>query len=138
MTSASWKSRRATIEANAPPTPPAPTSRILTRRSSRADVGHHVLDARVVLQPVHREVLAVAGVLEAAVRHLRDDRDVGVDPHRSEVEPLGHPHRPAVVLGPDAGGQAVLDAVGPAQRLALVGEALDGDDRAEDHLLDLL
>ena len=43
-----------------------------------------------------------------------------------------------MVLGPDARGQAVLDAVGPAQRLVLVGEPLDGDDRAEDLVLDLL
>ena len=51
---------------------------------------------------------------------------------------LGHPHRAAVVLGPHAGGQAVLHAVGPAQRLVLVGELLHGDDRAEDLVLDLL
>src|SRR6187401_3419478 len=98
MTIRSKKSRRAAMAANAPPTPPAPTSRILT---SLSDVGHDVLDARVVLQAVHRQVLAVARVLEAAVRHLRHDRDVGVDPHRAEVELLGHPHRAAVVLGPD-------------------------------------
>src|SRR5688572_20778029 len=66
----SKKSRREAIEANAPPTPPAPTSRILTGRSL-PDVGHDVLDARVVLEAVHRQVLAVAGLLEAAVRHLR-------------------------------------------------------------------
>ena len=47
----------------------------------------------------------------------------------------GHPHRPAVVLRPHRGRQAVLDAVGPADRLVLVGEALDGDDRAEDLVL---
>ena len=33
-------------------------------------------------------------------------------------------------------GQAVLDAVGPAHRLVLVGEALHGDDRAEHLVLD--
>src|SRR5215218_511961 len=107
-------------------------------RRSGLDVGHHVLDARVVLEAVHREVLAVAGVLEAAVRHLGHQRDVGVDPHTAEVQPLGHPHRAAVVLGPDRGGQAVLHAVGPAQCLLLAGEPLHGDDRAEDLLLDLL
>src|SRR3984885_358991 len=78
-----------------------------------ADVAHDVLDAGVVLEAVHGQVLAVAGVLEAAVRHLGDDRDVGVDPYRAEVQPLGHPHGAGVVRGPDAGGQAVLDAVGP-------------------------
>src|SRR6478752_7056750 len=108
---------------NAEPTPPAPTSRILIVWSF-ADVGHHVLDAGVVLQAVHREVLSVAGVLEAAVWHLRDERDVRVDPHRTEVEQTGHPHGPTVVLGPDAGGEAVLHPVGPAQGLRLVAELL--------------
>src|SRR5438876_188981 len=103
-----------------------------------ADEAHDVLDARVVLEAVHGQVLAVAGVLEAAVRHLGHDRDVGVDPHRAEVQALGHPHRAAVVLRPDARGQPVLDAVGPADRLVLVGEPLHGDDRAEDLVLDHL
>src|SRR6478752_6469070 len=132
----SKKSRRAAMAAKAAPTPPAPTSRILT--TSLPDVRHDVLDPGVVLEPVHGEVLAVARVLEAAVRHLGDERDVGVDPDDAEVEALGHPHRAAVVLGPHAGGQAVLDAVGPAQRLGLVAELLHGHDRAEDLVLDLL
>src|SRR3954453_16401047 len=126
---------------NAEPTPPDPTSRILMsqdslsgrgvwrrlvpRRTLTTDVGHDVLDARVVLEAVHGQVLAVAGVLEAAVRHLRDERDVGVDPDHAEVELARHAERPRVVLGPDAGGQAVLDTVGPAECLRLVGELLD-------------
>src|ERR1700752_1381472 len=104
----------------APPTPPAPTSRILI--PSLTDVGHDVLDPGVVLEPVHREVLAVAGVLEAAVRHLGDERDVGVDPDAAEVEQPGHAHRPPVVAGPHARGEAVLDPVRPLQRLVLVVE----------------
>jgi hypothetical protein len=77
-------------------------------------------------------------VLEAAVGHLGDQGDVGVDPDAAEVEGPGHAHGAAVVAGPDAGGEAVLDAVGPGQGLLLVVEALDGDDRAEDLLLDHL
>src|ERR1700759_4721905 len=84
--------------------------------TAAADEAHDVLDAGVVLKAVHGQVLAVAGVLEAAVRHLGHDRDVGVDPHRTEVQALGHPHGAAVVPGPDARGQAVLYAVGPADR----------------------
>ena len=53
---------------------------------SAVDLGHHVLDPGVVLEAVHRQVLAVAGVLEAAVRHLGDERDVAVDPDAAEVE----------------------------------------------------
>src|SRR3954464_2224543 len=126
MTIASKKSRRAAIAAKAPPTPPAPTRRI--RTSLLPEEGHHVLDARVVLEAVHRQVLALARVLEAAVRHLGDERDVGVDPDTAEVQTPGHAHRAAVVAGPDRGGQAVPYAVGPADRLVLVGEPLDGDD----------
>src|SRR5690349_20663681 len=82
------------------------TRSFLAARCSVADVAHHVLDARVVLEAVHRQVLAVARVLEPAVRHLRDEGDVGVDPDHAEVESPRHPHRAGVVLGPDAGGQA--------------------------------
>src|SRR3954449_8138715 len=42
------------------------------------ELRHYVLDLRVVLQGVHREVLAEAGLLVAAVWHLGDERDVVV------------------------------------------------------------
>src|SRR3954447_12525834 len=136
MTIVSKKSRRAAIATKAPPTPPAPTRRI--RTSFLPEEGHHVLDPRVVLEAVHREVLAVTAVLEPAVGHLGDERDVRVDPDHAEVEVATHPQCAAVVAGPDAGRQAVLHPVGPAQRLTLVGEPLHGDDRSEDLGLDLL
>src|SRR5918992_993588 len=60
--------------------------RSLRTLRSGVDVRHDVLDARVVLESVDRQVLAVAGVLEAAVRHLRDQGDVRVDPDAAEVE----------------------------------------------------
>src|SRR3954462_13672878 len=85
-------------------------------RPSGLDVGHHVLDARVVLEAVRRQVLAVSAVLEPAVWHLGDEWDVRVDPDTAEVEVLRHPHRPAVVARPDTGCESVLDAVGPLQR----------------------
>src|SRR4051794_32548420 len=106
--------------------------------TSGSDMAHHVLDARVILEPVHRQVLAVPRVLEAAVRHLRHERDVGVDPHGAEVELLGHPHRASVVPGPYARRQPVLHSVGPPRRLVLVGEPLHGDDGAENLRLDHL
>src|SRR4051794_32359634 len=102
------------------------------RAAELADEAHDVLDAGVVLEAVHGQVLAVAGVLEAAVRHLGHDRDVSVDPPPAEVQPVGHPPPAAGVPGPPAGGQAVLDAVGPAGRLVPVGEPLDGEGRAEE------
>src|SRR5215472_5341405 len=106
--------------------------------TSVTEVTHHVLDPGVVLESVHRQILTVPGVLEAAVRHLGHERDVGVDPDGAEVQPPGQPHGPAVVPGPDARGQAVLHAVRPAHRLLLGAEPLHRDDRAEDLLLDHL
>src|SRR5215472_5910516 len=114
------------------------TSRRGVTEGSFADVAHDVLDAGVVLEPVHGQVLAVPGVLEAAMGHLGHERNMGVDPDRPEVELPGHPHRPAVILRPHAGGQPVLDPVRPAQRLLLSRETLHGDHRAEDLLLDHL
>src|SRR6185437_14244431 len=87
---------------------------------SALDVVHDVLDPGVVLHAVQGKVLTVTGVLETTVRHLGDERYVRVDPDAAEVQPPGHPHRAPVVLGPHRGGQAVLDAVGPAHRLVLV------------------
>src|SRR4051812_42735762 len=43
------------------------------RDASGVELDHHVLDAGVVLEAVLAEVLAVAGVLEAAVGHLGDE-----------------------------------------------------------------
>src|SRR6266545_3420981 len=54
------------------------------------DLCHHMLDLRVVLERVNGQVLAVAGLLEAAVRHLGDKRNVVVDPDGPELELPGH------------------------------------------------
>src|SRR5829696_4833935 len=102
------------------------------------ETGHDVLDDGVVLERVHGEVLAVAGLLEAAVRHLGGERDVVVDPHTAETQRLGDAQPAADVARPDRRGEAVLGAVGPGDRLILFGEALDGDDRPEDLALDQL
>src|SRR3954454_7876004 len=88
------------------------------RRS--ADVAHHVLDPGVLLEPVHRKVLAVTGVAVAAVRHLRDERQVRVDPDGAEVQPPGHPQGTSVVLRPDTRAQAVAHVVCPAYGVVLV------------------
>src|SRR4051812_48457132 len=103
---------------------------------------HHVLELRVLLDRVDRHVVAVAGLLEAAVRHLGDERDVVVHPHGAELQPAGYAHRAAHVAGPDARGQAVVDVVRPRHRLVLRREALHRHHRAEhltlDHLVALL
>src|SRR4051812_25901447 len=110
----------------------------LSATAASTNVGHDVLDHGVVLEGVHREVLAVAGLLEAAVRHLGDQRDVVVDPHAAEAQGGADAQGPADVAGPDRAGQAVGRPVGPRDGLVLVAERLDGDDRAEDLALDHL
>src|SRR5262245_60563524 len=100
------------------------------------ELRHHVLDLGVVLQGVGREVLAVAGLLVAAVRHLRDERDVVVDPDRPELELARRRQRPPDVTRPDRRGEAVADVVRPRDRLVVAREPLHGDDRAEDLALD--
>ena len=52
------------------------------------DKAHDVLDARVVLEAILRQVLAVARVAETTVWHLGRQRNVGVDPDTTEVETL--------------------------------------------------
>src|SRR6185437_13330145 len=103
-----------------------------------SEIGHHVLDDRVVLERVDAQVLAVAGLLEAAVRHLRDERDVVVDPHAAEAQRARDAQRAPDVARPDRRREPVARAVGPCDRLLLVGEALHGDHRAEDLALDHL
>src|SRR5688572_31833331 len=58
---------------------------VLGRRGS-VDLRHDVLDLGVVLERVGREVLAVPGLLVAAVRHLGHERNVVVDPDGAELE----------------------------------------------------
>src|SRR5918996_3471146 len=110
----------------------------VTAEGPLVNLGHHVLDLRVVLEAVERQVLAVARLLAAAVRHLRDERDVVVDPDGAELELAGRVEGAADVASPDGGGEPVGDVVGPGDRLVVLGEALHRDDRAEDLALDEL
>src|SRR6266536_588039 len=54
-----------------------------------------VLHDGVVLEPVLRHVLAVAGLLEPTVRHLVEDREVVVQPHAAVLQ-LAHGGEPAL------------------------------------------
>src|SRR6266550_7719156 len=136
-----WLSRKASISCSSRADSRS-RSIATTRRPAASTVirsvqlRHHVLDLRVVLERVRGQVLAVARLLVAAVRHLRDERDVVVDPDRPELELARSVQRAADVARPDGRRQAVGDVVRPRERLVVVGEALDGDDRPEDLLLD--
>src|SRR5688572_7603423 len=83
----------------------------LPRRSPVID--HDVADGRVVLERIDRHVLAIARLLEAAVRHLVDQHEMGIDPRTPVLEARGGLHRFADILGPDRRGEAVVGVVGP-------------------------
>mmetsp|Transcript_20500 Transcript_20500/g.48593 ORF Transcript_20500/g.48593 Transcript_20500/m.48593 type:complete len:237 (+) Transcript_20500:170-880(+) len=104
----------------------------------RGETAHNMLDARVLIEAVGAQVLAVAALLEAAVWHLRDEGDVRINPHATEVEGARAAQCAAMVGRPHRGGQPELDAVGHGNGLSLVGEGLHGDHRPEDLLLDQL
>src|SRR5580658_3912504 len=110
--------------ARSPQRPPRQLQRALSPRPdlqgrSGLDVAHDVLDPGVVVEAVAGQVLAVARVLESAMRHLGDERDMGVDPHRPEVKLASGPHGATVIARPDACREPVLDTVRPAQCLVL-------------------
>ena len=91
-----------------------------------------MLDAGVILEAVTGEILAVAALLETAVRHLGNDRDMGINPYTSKVQTLRQSHGAAMVLGPDRRGQAVFHIIGHGKGLCLILKFLDGDDGAKD------
>jgi acyl-CoA reductase-like NAD-dependent aldehyde dehydrogenase len=70
------------------------------------------------------------------VGHLGHEHEVVVDPDRPELDRLGDPHAAAGIGGPDRRRQPEPDVVRPLDRLLLVGEPLDRDDRPEHLVLD--
>src|SRR6185295_3248524 len=126
-----------TVAASA--TTPAMATLTLREDMTRSsEVDHHMLNLGVVLERVDGKILAVAGLLEAAVRHLGDERDVVVDPDAAELERVGDSHRAADVTRPHRGRQPVAGPVRPLDCLRLVRERLHRDHRAEDLVLDHL
>ena len=99
------------------------------------DFGAHVvpdvLGLAVLVETRLAELAADAGLLVAAPLRLRDVGVVVVDPDRAHPQPAGDALGPAGVLGPDRAGQPVEAVVGDPHRRVLVGEGLDGQDRAE-------
>src|SRR6202158_4819524 len=85
----------------------------------------------VVLERVHRQVLAVARALEAAVWHLADPRKMSVDPAAAVLQPGGDLHAARDVARPDGRGQTILGVVRPTHRIVGVRESSDGNHRSE-------
>src|SRR5215216_2552395 len=77
------------------------------------------LGLRELVQRGLAEVAAVAGLLDAAVRHRRVDHLVRVDPDGADAQRAGGTVGARDVVRPDAGGEPVLDVVGDAIRLLL-------------------
>ena len=73
-------------------------------------------------------------LLVAAERHSAGEDAVVVHPDGSGPQPSDHAVRPADVLRPDAGGQAVGRVVGDPDGLVLALEPQQADDGAEDLL----
>mmetsp|Transcript_57146 Transcript_57146/g.127576 ORF Transcript_57146/g.127576 Transcript_57146/m.127576 type:complete len:219 (+) Transcript_57146:264-920(+) len=99
---------------------------------------HDVLDPRVLFEAIRTEILAVAALLEPTMRHLRDKRNVCVDPNTAEVEGARAAQRARVILAPHAGGEAILHSVGHLDGCGFVTKRLDRDHRPEDLLLNHL
>src|SRR5215469_17005883 len=93
---------------------------------------HDVTHYRVILERIHRQVLAVARALEAAVRHLAHRRKVRVDPGRTELQLRRNLHGPRHIARPHRGCEPVLAVIGPADRLLGIAEGSDGHYRSED------
>ncbi|CAB4347161.1 unannotated protein [freshwater metagenome] len=84
-----------------------------------------------MLKGVLRHVFAIATALKSAVGEFRNNRNVVVDPHRSKHHRTGHSHGTTNIPCPNRCGKAVIDIVGPSQRLCFIGELLHADNRTE-------
>ena len=80
------------------------------------------------------ELASQAGLLEAAERRPVPDRGVGVDTEVARLDRACHAQGATDVAGEDRPRQAVLRVVGEPDRVGLVVEGHDRDERAE-HLL---
>src|SRR5664280_834098 len=101
--------------------PPVPEDRPVPGLLGLAgELDHHVLDPRVLLEGVHRHVLAEARLAKPAVWHLARDHQVVVDEHVAEIELDGRPHRRPQVAGPDRAREAVSRVVRHPQCLLVV------------------
>ena len=86
-------------------------SGVSSRELGSSELGHDVLDACILLEAIRAQVLAVAALLEAPMRHLRHQGNVRVDPHAPKVKRPGAAQGLAVISGPHTAREAVLDAI---------------------------
>ena len=60
---------------------------------------HHMAYSRVILKRIHRHVLAITRLLQAAVRHLVAQHEMRVDPRAAVLKRTGDLHCAADVAG---------------------------------------
>jgi hypothetical protein len=99
------------------------------------DVDVDVLGLGVLQVALLAELAADPGLLVAAKGVPGVEQVVVVDPDGAGAQALGDPDGPGRVAAPDGAGQAVGGVVGDGDRLVVVVEGDDGQDRAEDLLL---
>ena len=99
------------------------------------DVDVDVLGLGVLQIALLAELAADAGLLVAAEGVPGVEEVVVVDPDRAGAQALGHPHGAGRVAAPDGAGQAVPRVVGHGDRVVVVVDTDDGQDRPEDLLL---
>ncbi|MPL93022.1 hypothetical protein SDC9_39146 [bioreactor metagenome] len=87
---------------------------------------------RVILERIDRHVLAIARLLQPAMRHLVGQHEMGVHPGAAVLQPRGDREALAHVLGPDRRRQPIVRVIRPADRLFRLVEAGDRDDGAKD------
>src|ERR1700756_3909930 len=120
-----------------------PAAAVRPRRRQRAapvrqlppDVDPHSLGLGEICYGFLAVLAAIAGVARATPgkADIRGAERVG--PNRAGLESPDEAVHAADVRAPDAGGEAVLGAVGHPDGVLIVVEADDGCDRAEDLLL---
>src|SRR5579883_2722311 len=94
-----------------------------------------MLDLRVLLEGIHRHVLADAALFVAAMRHLGGQRKVIVDPDGASLDGAAGAHGLENVTRPDGGRQTIDNAVGLLQDLFFGVEAAHDYHRTKDLVL---
>src|SRR5687768_4424032 len=107
----------------------------LSGNSFSGQLDADILRLREEVQRLESTFAADAALLHPAERNAQVAQEPAVDPDRPGVQLRGHAVGALQVARPDRGGQAVLRGVGGAHRLLIAVERRDGDDGAEDLLL---
>src|SRR5947209_181374 len=96
---------------------------------------HHVFDLGVVFKGIQGLVFADTALFITAMRHLRGQRQVIIDPNRAKLENTARAHGLEDISCPDRSGQAIDHVIGLFQHFFLGLEAADDDNGTKDFTL---